>query len=148
VIRLLPILLLAGCGVAATHEARDPRGALIGHNIRDAVLCAGLPDKWAAIGSDAGQAEWSFKGTSPAFSIAAPFLGSVSIGSPPSCRMDMQFLRDGTVVGVSFPQCTGTLFDGPDAAAGTLAGNCLRHLDDASVPTGFDAVAQFIPTKP
>lgn len=146
-IRWLPILLLTSCGLAATHEARDPRGRVLGHNIRSVVLCASLPDKWAAIGSDAGQAEWSFKGTSPAFSISAPFLGSVSIGSPPSCRMDMQFVRDGTVTGVSFPQCTGTLFDGPDAAAGTLAGNCLHHLDDASVPLGFDAVDTFLPKK-
>jgi hypothetical protein len=149
VIRLLPVaLLLAGCSAVSVHQASDPFGSdtLIGHNIRDVELCASKPDSLWLIGPDDAQAEWSFKGTSPSFSLSAPLIGAVSIGSPPSCKMDLTFIRDGTVTGVSFPQCTSTLFGGPYAAAGTLVGNCLRNLADTSRPHGYDAIAVFLPS--
>jgi hypothetical protein len=140
-VSLIAALLLSGCGLVATQQARDPLGAdtLLGHSIVDVIGCAGIPDARQRLGDEFAVAEWTYKSTVPGFKLVFPLLGSVQFGGGSQCKMTTTFLRDGTVVDIGFPGCTGTLFGGPYADARPLVGECLAHPNGDALPAGFDA---------
>jgi hypothetical protein len=123
--RLLPLMLLSGCRLYSTHEARDPGGAntLIGHSVVDVISCAGVPDARQQVTSDIGVPQWAFKSNDRAFKLMVPVLGSVQLRSAPQCKMTITFIRDGTVTDVAFPGCTSSLLGGtPCRCAATCGG--------------------------
>lgn len=144
---LVAALLLSGCGLMSAHEARDPRGSLIGHNVVDLLDCAGIPDSRQQVAPDVGVMQWSFKSNDPEIKATIAVIGTISLGSAPQCKMVATFLRDGTVVDVSFPACTSSVFDGPYADAWPLVGECLAHPNSVSLPVGYDAMVVLFPGK-
>jgi hypothetical protein len=60
--------------------------------------------------------------------------------------MAATFIRDGTVVDISFPGCTTSMIGGPYADAAPIVGECLRHPNDISLPIGYDAMKEPFPT--
>jgi hypothetical protein len=61
--------------------------------------------------------------------------------------MTATFLRDGTVVDISFPGCTSSVFDGPYADAVPIVGECLAHPNEISLPAGYDAMKELFPAS-
>jgi len=142
---LLAVLLLSGCGLAATHEARSPSGVLIGGNVVDLVDCAGMPDKTQQTESDQMAMQWSVSSNTPAFQATLALVGSIQIGDAGSCKMVATVLRDGTVADVAFPGATASLTGGPYASCEQIVGECLLHPDSTGLPKGYDAIAMFLP---
>lgn len=147
-LRILPLLLLlSGCGAMSSIQARDPRGVLIGHNVVDLLDCAGIQDAKQQIAPDVGILQWSFKSNDPQIKATIAVIGTISLGSAPQCKMAATFLRDGTVVDISFPGCTTSMIGGPYADAAPIVGECLRHPNAISLPPGYDAMMMLFPPK-
>jgi hypothetical protein len=148
--RWLPLLLLAGCGLAATHEARDPLGShsLIGMTVSDLITCAGVPDKTIKLTDEVLLMQWQTADSSkPAFDLTIPVLGSLQLGTAGSCRMTADILREGTVADVDFPGASSSMWEGPYASCAPLAQECILHKGSTELPPKYDAFAVFLPTK-
>jgi hypothetical protein len=146
-VALLCSVWVSGCGLAATHEARDPLGSrsLIGRNITDLEVCAGSHDRVLKLTDDRLLFEWRTADTTkPALSLTTP-VGSLELGTAGACRMTTDVMRDGTVADVDFPGATGSFWEGPYASCAALAQECLLHRGATSLPRGYDAFAVFLP---
>lgn len=150
-IRLFPILLLTSCGLAATHEARDPLGShsLIGANVTDLLSCAGVPDKTVKLTDEVLLMQWqTVVNTKPAFTLTVPIIATLELGNAGSCKMTADVLREGIVADVDFPGATSSIWEGPYAACSDLVKECVLHRGTTNLPAHYDAFAVFLPTKP
>jgi hypothetical protein len=144
-------ILLTGCGLAATHEARDPLGSrsLIGMNVTDLITCAGVPDKTVKLTDEVLLMQWQTAiNTKPAFTLTVPIIATLEIGNAGSCKMTAPILREGIVADVDFPGASASIWEGPYAACSDLVKECVLHRGSTSLPPGYDSFAVFLPTKP
>jgi hypothetical protein len=138
------LMALSGCGLVATHKARDPRGALIGGNAKDLQNCAGVPDKAVQTTPDEMTLQWNVTSNAPAFQLSIAVLGSLKLGDSGSCKMVADVGRDGTIYDLAFPGATSSLTGGPYASCDQIVGECLMHPNSTQLPPSYDSFTYFL----
>lgn len=139
---LLAALLTASCSSLTAHQART---SLLGMNAVDLQGCMGVPNSTTRLDSGELLLQYNFDSDKPGLTLGA--LGfSVGLGPTGSCHALIRVLRSGVVSGVNYAGTT-LGWQGQLAACAPLIGECIRNPDSTTLPQGYDAFSELLPTK-
>jgi hypothetical protein len=140
----LMISLLAGCSSWRTHEARDPKGELIGSNVLDLVQTVGIPDKTMKLVDSGGpndrmEVQWNFSNSDAALDMNALVL-DLKVGGAGKCSMTATVNRwGGQVMAVNFPQAHSDSVGSDYGACAPLVEEALTHNPHTPIDPKWDA---------
>ncbi len=143
------LVTLAGCSYYDTRHARDPlTGPMIGMGFPDLYHCMGPYDAWSRLDKDVFDMTWTHVDNSAGLKATLALVGSISLGGGGGCKANATVLRDGTVVGLNFPQSySNGLLSTPYASCAALVSECLGHPDSTGRSPGYDVSVYLDPAK-
>ncbi|WP_345815766.1 hypothetical protein AAGS40_16040 [Paraburkholderia sp. PREW-6R] len=139
-------IFLSGCATYRMHEAREPKGELVGSNIQDLVQSVGIPDKTMKVVNTGGPADrmtaqWNFSNSDSALDMTLVLL-DVKVGGAGKCSMTATVDRwGGKVEAINFPQAHSDSIGSDYSACEPLVEEAITHMPHTPIDPTYDAFA-------